>query len=659
MILRIHGHAIGMLAALCGTLVAAAAQAQSPEVSDWAYYGGDAFGQHYSSLEQVRRDNVNTLTEAWTYRTGELGAGLAAQGRLVFDVTPVLAFGLLYLETAANIVIALDPVTGKERWRYDPRIDRSRDYPQLAARGVSIWEDPDASRQGACTHRIFVGTHDARLLALDAATGRPCSDFGNAGQIDLDPQRAGTAPAYTASSPPAILGDLVVVGAAIADKQRSPAVRGLVRAFDARSGALRWSFDPLPGSGEHPAAPEWDRAQAVASGGADASGVISVDEEHGYLLVPTGSASPEFFGGHRSGSNRLANSLLALEGSTGHLVWQQQLVHHDLWASDLEAQPALLDINIRGIPVPAVIEATRSGMLYAFDRIRGQPLFAVTERPVPASHLSGEQAAATQPVSALAPLVAQRALQPDDAWGLTFWDRNRCRELLAAHRNEGPFTPPDTRGSIISPGVGGGVSWGGIAVDEEHQRVFAAVNRLPMLVTLMPVRTMQAQQSSGEYPYATFARQAGTEYAVRREPLLSPWGLPCTAPPWGTLASVDLRHNRIVWEVPLGSSAAMLPWFIPTRDFGTPNRGGPIVTAGGLVFVAAATDGYLRAFDYETGRELWKHSLPAGGQATPMTYRAGPAQRQFIVIAAGGDATLGTARGDYVVAFALPEAAGR
>jgi quinoprotein glucose dehydrogenase len=273
---------------------------------------------------------------------------------------------------------------------------------------------------------------------------------------------------------------------------------------------------------------------------------------------------------------------------------------------------------------------------------------------VPRSLVPGEQASTTQPFSSLPSLVSQAPLRPQDAWGVTFWDRGKCRDAIASHRSEGIFTPPDTRGTIMWPGNIGGVNWGGIAFDARRQRVFAAVNHLPMVVTLIPPGDLSKQAASGDYRNSEFGRQAGTPYAMRREPLLSPWGLPCVAPPWGTLVSVDLRRNRIVWQVPLGSTQGLGPWFAPTRDFGTPNMGGPIATAGDLVFVGAAMDSYFRAFDLETGRELWKYHLPAGGQATPMTYRAGRNQRQYVVISAGGHGGLGTPRGDYVIAFALP-----
>lgn len=644
-----------------GTLLPAGARSQSPDASDWGFYGGDAFGQHYSSLDQIKRENVGSLTVAWTYRTGELGEGFARSSKLTFEATPVLAFGLLYLETATNIVIALDPETGAPKWRYDPKIDRKRRYSDVAARGVSIWEDAgprpqDAKDPDRCARRVFVGTLDARLIALDAASGKPCAEFGTGGQIDLTGNlRIRDRNEYEVTTPPAILGDTIVVGSSIGDNRATDVERGVIRAFDARTGVQRWSFDPLPDNSAHPAAADWNLSQAATTGAANSWGVMSVDEEHGYVLVPTGSASPDFFGGQRLGSNRFANSLLALEGATGKLVWHQQLIHHDLWDFDLAAQPALVDIEVQGIPVPAVIQATKTGMLYVFDRAKGQPLFPITEKPVPRSEVPGEQASATQPFSSIPSLVSQRRLDPADAWGVTFWDRAKCRDLIASYRNEGIFTPPDTRGTILSPSYIGGVNWGGIAVDESRQRIFAAVNHLPVVVTLMKRDTLEEQEKSDDYPHSDFARQSGTPYGMRREPLLSPWGLPCTAPPWGTLVSVDLRRNRIVWQVPLGSTEGIGPWFAPTRNFGTPHMGGPIATAGDLVFVGAAMDSYFRAFDLETGRELWKYRLPAGGQATPMTYRAGRDHRQFVVIAAGGHGTLGTTRGDYVVAFALPK----
>lgn len=453
---------LSVLAVALAAMGVATAFAQSPDASDWGYYGGDAFGQHFSSLDQIRRENVRDLTVAWTFRTGELGAGLARGGKLTFEATPVLAFGLLFVETATNIVIALDPQTGVQRWRYDPRIDRSRKYSDVAARGVSVWGDTDPKQDGPCSRRVLFGTLDARLIALDAGTGRPCVDFGSGGQIDLTVGlRIRDRPDYLVTSPPAVHGDVMVVGSSIGDNRATDVERGVVRAFDVRSGAQRWAFDPLPDGPGHPAAAEWNLAQAAATGAANSWGVMSVDEDHGLVFVPTGSASPDFYGGKRLGSDRFANSLVALDAASGKLVWHQQLIHHDLWDFDLAAQPVLMDIEVRGIPVPAVVQATKTGMLYVYERTKGQPLFPVTERRVPRSFVPGEAASPTQPFSSLPALVTQRSLEPQDAWGITFWDRGKCRDLIASHRNEGIFTPPDTRGTLLSPGYIGGVDWAG------------------------------------------------------------------------------------------------------------------------------------------------------------------------------------------------------
>ena len=644
-----------LLALGLACMLALTAEAQSPEVSDWGYYGGDAFGQHYSNLDQINRDNVTQLQVAWTFRTAELGAGLAHSGGLTFEATPVLAFGMLYLSTATDIVFGLDPSSGRLRWRYDPHVDRGRPYAEVVSRGVAVWQDATTAPTGFCTRRIFIGTIDARLIALDGPSGKPCASFGVAGVVDLSRGvRLRDRAAYEVTSPPTVLGDVVLVGSSIGDNRAVSVERGLLRAYDARSGALRWSFDPLPDSPQHPAAPAWQAQQAARAGGGNAWGIASADAARGLLFVPTGSASPDFYGGERLGSNEFADSLLALDVTSGRLVWHQQLVHHDLWDYDLAAQPTLVQLEVNGEPIYAVLEATKSGLLFAFERDTGRALFAVQERAVPRSRVPGEQSAPTQPFPQSPPLAPLGALDPREAWGLTFWDRGICRGLIERYRNEGVYTPPDLRGSIETPGYAGGVNWGGLAFDVRRERVLAAVNRLPMIVRLVPAAQARALAQTPEFRRAELGPQLGTPYAVLREPLLSPLGLPCTPPPWGTLVSIDLRRNRIAWEVPLGTTRSLGPWFAPTRTFGTPSMGGPIVTAGDLVFIGAAMDDYLRAFDVETGRELWRHPLPAGGQATPMTYRAGREQRQYLVIAAGGHGPLGTVRGDYVIAFALP-----
>jgi len=607
-------------------------QAQAPTDSDWGYYGGDALGQHYSSLAQIDRGNVARLKVAWTYRSGELGAGFAAASQLAFEATPILAFGRLYVPTPTDIVIALDPATGQELWRYNAHIDRGRGYAQVTSRGVSAWQDPDTRLPGTCVQRIFLGTLDARLIALDAVSGVPCANFGSRGEVDLSRGRDGHDRAFgLITSPPALFDALVIVGSAGGDSEGTDVGGGIVRAFDARTGALHWTFDMLAHDSRNGAADASHANTAAAVGGINPWAVMSVDESRGLIFVATGSARASLGAGRVNGGDSLADSLLALDAGGGRLVWQQQLVHHDLWNYGLAAEPALVDMTVHGVPVSAVLQATKTGMLFVFDRTSGKPLSAITENLVPRSADPGEPTAPTQPFPATPALIEQRALRPSDAWGITVWDRSRCRTLLAKYRADGIFTPPDARGTIVSPSFLGGVNWGGIAYDARHQHVFAAVNHVPMVATL---------RAPNQQPEIHL--------------ILSPWGLPCTAPPWGTLVSVDLRRNRIAWQVPLGSTEGSGPWFAPIRNFGALNMGGPIATAGDVVFVAAAADSYMRAFDSDTGRELWRYRLPAGGQATPMTYRAGKEQRQYLVIAAGGHGGLGTKRGDYVIAFTLP-----
>lgn len=645
---------LGLTAVIC--VRAGAAQEVVETRTEWDSYGGDPGGSRYADIAQINRGNVARLKTAWTYRTGELGAGFKRQGKLTFEATPILVNGSLYLSTPMNIVIALDPESGRERWRHDPQVPRDLSYSEATSRGVSSWIDETLAAGAECAHRIFTGTLDARLLALDGRTGRPCADFGRNGSVDLTAGiRITERGNYLVTSPPAIYRDLVITGSAIGDNGAVELERGIVRAFDARTGVQRWAWDPIPSGMEGPAelaARGWSAQAARRNGAANAWSVFSVDEARGLVFVPTGSASPDFFGGERAGHNRYANSLVALDATDGRLVWHQQLVHHDVWDYDLAAQPLLIDLEREGKSIAAVVQATKTGMLFVFDRETGEPVFPVIERPVPASDVPGESTAPTQPFPATPSLVSHAAVTPDDAWGITFYDRGKCRELIEGYRSEGIFTPPSLEGSIMSPGYAGGVNWGSLAFDSRRQMIVAAVNHVPMVVTLIPRKDFDAQRSErDDWPYSEFASQRGTAYGMRREPLLSPLGLPCTAPPWGTLAAVDLGSNTMRWQTVLGTTRGKTPWFVPSATLGMPNMGGPMATAGDLIFIAAATDDYLRAFDVETGRELWKALLPAGGQATPMSYAVNG--RQFVVIAAGGHGPLGTTQGDYVVAFAL------
>jgi len=645
---RSSSHRIAL--AVIGVLLMPFATAQT-----WPTYGGDPGGTRYSSARLVTRANVGQLKPAWTFHTGELGEGLARRDKLTFETTPILVGRTLYFNTPTAIVFAIDATTGKELWRFDAHINRATRYSEMSARGVAAWGPPGPSIE-ACRTRIFVGTIDARLIALDARNGQLCTEFADHGVVDLSRGvRLRERGEYLVTSPPTVIGDVVVVGSAIGDNRGTSLELGVVRAFDAHTGGLRWAWDPIPRTATIPsdaANPEFGDVENQAArwtGAANAWSIFSAAPAQGLVFVPTGSASPDFYGGERLGDNHWANSVVALEAATGHVVWGRQIVHHDLWDYDVASQPVVAELNRGNGPLPVVLQVTKTGELFAFERDTGRAVFAVDERAVPAGAVEGEQPSPTQPRSALPPLVAQQPVRPDDAWGLTFWDRGRCAERIRSLRSDGIFTPPTTRGTIERPGYVGGANWGGMAFDPQHQYAVAVVDDLPMVVTLIPRADFDAQRQSDAYPHSEFATMRGTPYGMRRELLASPFGLPCVAPPWGMLVAVDLVRGRIAWRVPLGTMRD-LAWPLGFIH-GGPSIGGPIVTASGLVFVGAAPDDYLRAFDVTSGAELWKGRLPGGGQATPMTYELDG--RQFIVIAAGGHAGLGTTRNDTLIAFAL------
>jgi quinoprotein glucose dehydrogenase len=626
--------------------------AAAPRDTEWPTYGNDAGGSRYSALAQIDRDNVEQLTEVWSYRTGDLGVGVASAKRMAFEATPIVVDGVLYVSTPYGHVHALDAVTGKRIWEYDSVVPKDRQYSENTSRGVSLWRDPAPQPGEPCAARILFGTLDARLIELDAASGKPCNAFGNHGTVDLNEGSRPRDPGgYLVTSPPAVWRDLVITGSAVGDNRAVDVELGIVRAFDARTGKLAWSWDPIPRSSDNPVYAEWSPQAAAKTGAANAWSVVSLDVERGLVFVPVGSASPDFYGGERPGDDRHADSLVALNASTGAVVWARQFVHHDVWDYDMPAQPVLIDLDRNGEKVPAVVQATKMGMLFVLDRRTGEPLFPIEERPVPQQGVAGEVLSPTQPFSSLPSLVPNGRLSPDDAWGLTPWDRGKCADRISELRSDGIFTPPTLQGTVEWPGYSGGSNWGSVSFDPSRQFVIANTNRLPFVVQLIERDKLKDTYESHKYPDSEFARQIGTPYGMRRQVILSPLGVPCTAPPWGTLSAVNLASGKIQWQVPLGTSRDLAPWPVWWID-GVPNLGGSIVTAGNLVFIAAASDNFIRAFDIDTGRELWRGRLPAGGQATPMTFAHGG--RQFIVISAGGHGGIGTTRGDYVVAFALP-----
>jgi len=635
----------------------AAAIAQSDDAAQWVHYGGGQHGMQYSSLSQISRDNVAELEEIWRFRTGELGQG--HREPFAFQANPILVEGRLYLPTGSAIVIALDPATGEEIWRHDPKIDRSRPHAEIANRGVTSWIDNEAISDSPCSHRIFVGTLDARLIALDGVTGEPCKDFGENGQIWLDKDvRAEEAEwvIYTVTSPPVVVEGVVVIGSAIGDNQAVESELGIVRGIDARTGEERWRWDPVPRNADDPAYATWQSEEAARNGSANAWAPLAADPALGLVYVPTGSASPDFYGGEREGDNLYANSLVALNAVSGEIAWYQQLIHHDVWDYDLAAQPTLVDLEHDGETIPAVLQGTKTGLIFSFNRETGEPIFAIEERAVPQGGVAGEHLSPTQPFPIAPPPVArQNVVTEDDAWGLVYFDTRSCRKKIANLKSAGIFTPPSLEGTLELPGYAGGINWGGLAFEPDEQVVVVFSMDLPMEVALIARDDLGAVYESGEFDNYEFARMLGTPYGMRRALLASPFDVPCIAPPWGVLTAIDMRKGTINWQRSVGSIQDVAPAIVPNLELGMAGLGGPIITAGGVIFMAAVMDDYLRAFDLKDGKTLWEGRLPAGGQATPMTYFLEETGKQYVVIAAGGHARMGTTAGDYVIAYALPD----
>lgn len=623
---------LSLIAAATSCLLSFCAIAQKANKwspGEWPNYGNDAGGMRYANLDQVNTQNISKLEVAWIYRTGELEtyAGTDAHEKAAFEATPLMVDRTLYFSTPTSRVFAIDAGTGKHLWSYDPKIDRNTDYSEITSRGVSYWQK-----------RVFVATIDGRLIALDSKSGELISSFGNNGTVNL---REGYNNEWSITSPPAICGNVIVVGSSMGDNQRIDYPKGTVRGFDASSGKLLWSWDPItPDSSYHP-----------YPGAANAWAVISADPERDLVFIPTSSPAPDFYGGFRPGQNLYGNSLVALKASTGKMAWHFQVVHHDLWDYDIAAQPVLIELN----KTPAVVIGTKMGHVFVLNRETGKPIFPVEERPVPASFVRGEEAWKTQPFPVMPKPLGIQQFSPDDAWGLTEKDKEEAKQKISRYRNEGIFTPPGREGSLMIPGNVGGIHWGGMCYDPKKNLLVTNINRIPAIITLIERDSIASfEKNNPHLMRSETGWQKGTPYIMKREYLFklndSNQIRMQSKPPWGTLLAIDLNSGEKKWETPFGYM--LDPKKYPeAENWGSINFGGAIVTAGGLTFVAASVDDNIRAFDTQTGELLWKHELPAGGQATPMSYSV--AGKQYIVIAAGGHGKLMTKLGDYVVAFAI------
>ncbi|MCJ9694647.1 glucose/quinate/shikimate family membrane-bound PQQ-dependent dehydrogenase [Rhizobium sp. PRIMUS64] len=615
---------------------------------EWHQYGRTPFGQRYSPLDQITAQNVSTLKEAWRYQTGDVKRPEDIS-ETTYQVTPLKVKDTLYLCTPHNWAIALDAKTGKEKWKYDANSGMNPDRQHQTCRGVTYYADPTVAAGQPCAERVYLPTSDARLIALDAADGKVCTSFADQGVLHLETgMRYNPAGYYYSTSPPVAVAGKIIVGGAVNDNYSTEEQSGVIRAFDINTGALVWNWD----SGNPDVTTPITEGQTYTTNSPNSWSVFSVDETLGMVYIPLGNQVPDQLGINRSDNvEKFSSSIVALDIATGQLRWVRQTVHHDLWDMDVPAQPALIDLTKQdGTVVPALVGPTKQGDLYVLDRRSGEPIIPIKEIPAPGGAVSGDHTSPTQPISDLT--FSPEPLQEKDMWGVSLFDQLACRIDFHRYYYEGRYTPPSLKGTIVYPGNFGTFNWGSVAVDPERQIMFGMPTYLAFTSRLVPAADIPPRGQDEKGSEQGLNRNDGAPYGVFMGPFLGLLKIPCQAPPWGYVAGVDMRTGKIAYMHKNGTVRDMTPLPLPFK-VGVPGIGGPMLTKGGVAFLGAAVDNYLRAYDVTNGRELWQARLPAGGQATPMTYETDD-NKQYVVMVAGGHGSVGTTPGDYVIAYTLP-----
>ena len=613
---------------------------------EWHQYGRTQYGQRYSPLDQINTENVSTLKVAWQYQTGDVKLPDDV-GETTYQVTPLKIGDTLYMCTPHNWAIALDAGTGKEKWKYDSNSGMNPDRQHQTCRGVTYYADPAATSGTACATRVYLPTSDARLIALDAETGDICTNFAENGVLHLEKGMPyNPAGYYYSTSPPVITDGKIIIGGAVNDNYSTQEQSGVIRAFDVNSGALIWNWD----SGNPDVTTPLPEGQVYTVNSPNSWSVFSYDEALGLVYIPLGNQVPDQLGMGRSEHvEKYSSSIVALDIKTGAVRWVRQTVHHDLWDMDVPAQPALIDITRDGTTVPALVGPTKQGDIYVLDRRSGEPIIPVKEVPAPTGAIPEDFSAPTQPLSDLT--FSPPPLTEKNMWGISMFDQLACRIDFLSMKYEGRYTPPSLEGTIVYPGNFGTFNWGSVAVDPERQVMFGMPTYLAFTSRLVPRDQVPPKGQDEKGSEQGLNRNDGAPYGVFMGPFLGPLGIPCQAPPWGYVAGANLATGEIAWKHKNGTVMDMTPLPLPFK-VGVPGIGGPMITKGGVAFLGAAVDDYLRAYDVTSGRQLWEARLPAGGQATPMTYTVG--EKQYVLIVAGGHGSVGTKPGDYVIAYTLP-----